>query len=50
VDGEWVVELETNEPFDPEIITAVEAMAAAERTEGDAYTLHVAAREYRLGE
>jgi uncharacterized protein YqhQ len=50
VDGEWVVELETHEPFDPEIITAVEAMAASERTEGDVFTLHVAAHSYRLGE
>jgi hypothetical protein len=50
VDGEWMVELETTEPFDPEIIAAVEAMAAAGRTEGYTYTLHVAAHSYRLGE
>ena len=50
VDGEWFVELETAEPFDPAIIAAVEAMAAAGRTEGYSYTLHVAARTYRLGE
>ena len=50
VDGEWIIELETTEPFDPAIIAAVEAMAAAGRADGDLYTLHVAARTYRLGE
>jgi hypothetical protein len=49
-EGEWIVELETAEPFDPAIIAAVEAMAAAGRGDGDSYTLHVAARTYRLGE
>lgn len=49
VDGEWLVEVDTEDAFDPAIIAAVDAMAAARKAHVGDFTLHVAGRDYPLG-
>jgi hypothetical protein len=48
LDGEWVVELDVSEPFDPAVVAAVEAIVAADN-EGDRLALHVGDRTYKVG-
>ena len=48
VDGEWMVELDVSEPFDPAVVAAVEAIVAA-HNEGDRLALHVGDRTYSVG-
>jgi hypothetical protein len=48
MNGEWIVELDVSEPFDPAVVAAVEAIVAADR-EGDRHALLVGDRTYNVG-
>jgi hypothetical protein len=48
LEGEWIVELDGAEPFDPSIIAAVEAIVTG-HSEGDRLALHVGDRTYDVG-
>jgi hypothetical protein len=48
LEEEWVVELDVAEPFDPAVVSAVEAIVRA-HNEGDRLALHVGDRVYNVG-